>query len=274
MIAVTNPATSVDATAIPYVTADEAHQLMRTELDRFLALVEQLSPEEWGKATACTEWDVRDMLAHQAGGYASGIGYGELFRQARNLPKPGQLPEDALNEFQLKERADRSPQELISELRQVGPIAAQKWAYEFRLAKLFSLPHAVVGKLSIRHLMWVIHSRDTWMHRLDICRATDRHFEQSADHDGRIAALVMRDVAEALARKYDGPALAFDLTGVAGGTWKIGAGEPAASIRMDVLEFNIFASGRYSYEEARAMMTITGDVGRAERALQNLLVLY
>jgi hypothetical protein len=43
---------------------------------------------------------------------------------------------------------------------------------------------------------------------------------------------------------------------------------------MDVLEFNIFASGRYSFEEARPMMTITGDVSAADEALKSLLVLY
>ena len=61
--------------------------------------------------------------------------------------------------------------------------------------------------------MWVIHSRDTWMHRLDICRATGRSFEQTAEHDGRIAELVMLDVAKALTRKLEGKSIAFDLTG-------------------------------------------------------------
>jgi uncharacterized protein (TIGR03083 family) len=274
MIAVAANPKTLDAAAIPYVTADEAYELLRTELDRFLDVVNRLGPRDWEKPTACTEWNVRDMLAHQAGGYASGTGYLEQFRQARHLPRTGQLPEDAINEFQLKERAGRSPQELIAELRRVGPIAAKKWAYEFRLAKLVSIPHEVVGALPLRHLMWVIHSRDTWMHRLDICRAAGLDFEQTAAHDGRIAALVMRDVAAVLARKFSGPALLFELTGTAGGTWKVGANDPAATIRMDVLDFNIFASGRYRYEEARPLMTIHGEVGDAEMALKNLLVLY
>lgn len=274
MIAIAATTNIQEASAIPYTNADEAYQLLQTELERFLRLVEQLGPQDWEKPTACTEWNVRDMLAHQAGGYASGTGYVEQFRQAMHLPKAGQLPEDAINEFQLKERVGKSPQELTAELRQAGPVAAQKWAYQFRLAKLFSIPHGVVGSLPLRHLMWVIHSRDTWMHRLDICRATGRKFEQTAGHDGRIAALVMRDVAAALARTYRGPALVFDLTGAAGGTWQVGSGEPAATIRMDVLEFNIFASGRYTYGQARPLMTITGDVQQAEKALEDLLVLY
>lgn len=274
MIAISSPSTIVDAASIPAVTADEAHSLLRTALSRFLALVESLDPDDWDKSTACIDWSVRDILAHQAGGYASGTGYREMLRQGRNKPRPGQLIEDAINAAQLQERAGKSPAELIAELRHVGPIAAKKWAYQFRLAKLISIPHPVVEKLSFRYLMWVIHSRDTWMHRLDICRATGREFEQTREQDGRIAELVMVDVADVLARKFDGPALIFELTGLAGGTWKIGKGEPAATIRMDVLEFNIFASGRHSYEEARPLATITGDVSAAEEALKNILVLY
>jgi uncharacterized protein (TIGR03083 family) len=182
--------------------------------------------------------------------------------------------EDAVNAFQLRERADKTPQELIAELRHVGPLAARKWAYRFRPLKPFSLPHRDAGRLSFRHLMWVIHSRDTWMHRLDVCRATKNEFMQTAEHDGRIAELVMLDVADNLDRKYEGPTLGFHLTGIAGGTWKVGSGEPAATIQMDVLAFNIFASGRYTYEEARPMMTITGDTDSAENALQEILVVY
>jgi uncharacterized protein (TIGR03083 family) len=274
MLAVSSTPTFMDAVHIPYVTADEAYQLMKIELDRFLELVDDLQPDEWDQPTACSAWNVRDMLAHQSGGYANGASYREMFRQFSKKPKPGQLPEDAANEFQLLERADKSPTELISELRQVGPVAIHNWAYRFRLAKLITIPHPVAGKFSLRHLMLVVHSRDTWMHRLDICRATGRHFEQTREHDGRIAELVMLDVADTLARKFDGPALVFDLTGIAGGTWKIGKGEPVATIQMDVLEFNIFASGRYTFDEARPLATITGDVVTAEEALKNILVVY
>ncbi len=274
MITVSSFSRILDTVGIPYITAGEAHKLMDTELKRFLSLVDQLGPGDWEKPTACTEWNVRDMLAHQAGGYASGTGYKENIRQYMRKPKPGQLPEDAVNDFQLQERADKTPAELIAELRRVGPLAIDKWAYQFRLAKLITIPHPVSGKFSLRHLMWVIHSRDTWMHRLDICRATGREFEQTPEHDGRIAALVMRDVADTLARKNQGSAILFDLAGVAGGTWKVGHGRTVATVRMDVLDFNIFASGRYTYEQARSLMTIDGDVSMAEQALKHILVLY
>jgi uncharacterized protein (TIGR03083 family) len=264
----------VHAGQVPYVTADEAHTLMRVALDRFLALVETLEPDDWDKPTLCTAWRVRDILAHQAGGYASGTGYREMFRQYAMLPKKGQLPEDVINERQVRERSNHSPAEMIAELRQVGPPAIEKWAYQFRLIKPIVLPHAVGGMMSVRHLMWIIHSRDTWMHRLDICRATGREFHQTREHDGRIVALVMRDLGRSLRNKLGGQALLFDLTGVAGGVWQVGPGEAAATIRMDALDFNIFASGRFSYDEGRARASLSGDTALAELALKNTLVLY
>jgi uncharacterized protein (TIGR03083 family) len=262
------------AAQINYVTADEAYDLMMDELALLIPLVESLDPEDWEKPTACQGWNVRDILAHQAGSYAGGTGYREMLRQSMNRPEPGQLPEDAINAFQLRERAEQTPQELIEELRRVGPIAAKNWAYHFFPLKLLNIPHPVAGKLSMRHLMWVIHSRDTWMHRMDICRATNRKFEQKEVHDSRIVELVMMDVADALAVKFNGPALVFDLAGIGGGLWKAGTGDPAAIIQMDVLEFNIFASGRYSYKQARSMMNVSGDTTTAEEALKTILVVY
>jgi uncharacterized protein (TIGR03083 family) len=263
---------------IPYPTADEACSLLQTEFARFMSLIKALDPDDWAKPTACTAWTVQNMLAHQAGGYASGTGYREMIRQYSAKRKPGQLPEDATNELQVSERAGRSPADLIAELNTVGPVAIQKWAYQFRLAKLVTelvkVPHPVAGVLSFKHLMWVIHSRDTWMHRLDICRATGRHFEQTAEHDGRIAALVMLDVERALSKLLDGNAIVFELTGIAGGNWKVGGGEPVAQVKMDTLDFNIFVSGRFSFEEAIPRAEISGDRALTERVLKDLLILY
>lgn len=274
MVAFASSTTGLNAEQVPYVTAAEAYALLHTELERFMALVETLGPDDWGKPTACTAWTVRDMLAHQAGGYASGTGYREMIRQYSALPKKGQLPEDAVNDLQLREREGKSPDELIAELRQVGPVTIQKWAYQFRLVKPIAIPHPVAGRLSLHHLMWVIHSRDTWMHRLDICRATQREFQQTREHDGRIVALIMRDVDSLLRKQLGGRAVVFELSGIAGGVWKVGSGEAAATLQMDALDFSIFASGRFTFAEGRAKATLNGDVALAELALKKTLVLF
>jgi uncharacterized protein (TIGR03083 family) len=269
-----SPSRIAPAETIPYPRAQEAYQLMTTALDRFLTLIESLGPEEWSKPTPCTAWDVHDMVAHQAGGYASGAGYGEMLRQYIRIPGRGQLPEDSINALQVGERKDKSPAELIAELKQVGPRAMHNWAYGFRAIKWITIPHPVGGMMSVRDLMWVTHSRDTWMHRLDICRATNRPFEQTRGHDGRINELVVRDVAKKLVTKLNGRAIQLALTGIAGGTWKIGQGNPDAEMEMDMLDFNIFVSGRYSYDEGLQRAHISGDVPLVERAFQDFLVLY
>ncbi|HEU0296168.1 MAG TPA: maleylpyruvate isomerase family mycothiol-dependent enzyme [Anaerolineales bacterium] len=259
---------------IPYVTADEAYTLMQTSFARFMGLIKSLDPPDWSKPTACTAWDVHDMVAHQAGGYASGVSYGEMFRQYTCIPRRGQLPEDAINELQVRERANMSPADLIAELKQVGEKAIHNWAYGFRAVKWLAIPHPVGGFMSLRHLMWVIHSRDTWMHRLDICRATNHPFEQTPEHDGRINELVVLDTAKKLNKKLNGRAITLILTDIAGGTWKIGQGDPTVEMEMDMRDFNIFVSGRFSYEEGLQRARISGEKVLIENAFRDLLVLY
>ena len=163
---------------------------------------------------------------------------------------------------------------MIAELKQVGETAAHNWAYGFNAIKWIATPHPVGGFMSIRHLMWIIHSRDTWMHRLDICRAANRPFEQTREHDGRIVELVVLDTAKKLTKKLNDQAITLSLKGIAGGTWQIGKGESVAEMEMDALDFNIFVSGRFSYEEIMKRINITGDKNLLEFAFKDLLVLY
>ncbi|NOH01442.1 MAG: maleylpyruvate isomerase family mycothiol-dependent enzyme [Chloroflexi bacterium] len=274
MTAVLFPATVARAEDISYPKADEAHRLMTDAFACFMRLIESLHPDDWSKPTPCAEWDVHDMVAHQAGGYLSGVSYREMFRQYTRIPKPGQLPEDAINALQVNERKHMTPAELIAELKQTGPKAIHNWAYGFRAVKWIAVPHAIAGFMSLRYLMWVIHSRDTWMHRLDICRAVNRPFEQTHEHDGRIVELVVRDAAKKLSKRLANCAITLCLTGIAGGIWRIGKGEPAAEMKMDALDFNIFISGRFSHEEGMKRARMSGDRSLVENAFRDLLILY
>ena len=268
-------ATLDDAALIPYITSEEAERLGREELRRLLELAESLDEQDWHQPTACTLWNVRDILAHQAGAYASGTGYRELLHQyLAAMPALGGMAEDAVNRRQLTDRADRSPAELIAELRETGDRAIENWVHRFRFFKLFGIPHPVPGWLSMRYLMLVIHSRDTWIHRLDICRATNRPFRQTAAHDGRINALVVRDLARSLSRTLGTQAIALELEGPAGGRWRLGRGVPSATIGMDTLDFNIYASGRFTHDEAIERATFTGDLELARKAFPKFEVLY
>lgn len=43
---------------------------------------------------------------------------------------------------------------------------------------------------------------------------------------------------------------------------------------MDALDFNILASGRFTYAEGHTKASVSGDLALAERTLKKTLVLY
>jgi uncharacterized cupin superfamily protein len=82
-----------------------------------------------------------------------------------------------------------------------------------------------------------IYTRDAWMHRVDISRATGRPMLLTADHDGRIVADVVAEWANTHGRPYR-----LTLTGPAGGTWS--SGSAGDEITLDAVEFCRILSGR------------------------------
>ncbi|HSH77310.1 MAG TPA: hypothetical protein VLA19_02120, partial [Herpetosiphonaceae bacterium] len=172
--------------------------------------------------------------------------------------------------------AQASPAELMAELRTVGPRAIATRQRLPAILRALRLPFPVIGLARLDYLTDLIYPRDMWMHRLDICRATGREMVQTAEHDGRIVALVVRDLGQTLARRLKGAAVVYELTGPAGGAWRIGSSAPAATIRMDTLDFNLLASGRLTPGDARARpdTAVSGDPNVAAWALDNTSVLY
>lgn len=264
-----------NAVDIPPVTRAEARALAEAEVDHFLSLVESLGPEAWVEPTACSLWNVGHILAHQAGAYAGYASWREFRRQFGARPAPGMLFEDALSAVQVADRAGKPPAELVAELRAVGSRAIANRQRIPWLLRMVGFPHPAAGFLQVGYLLDIIYTRDTWMHRLDISRATGRAMALTPAHDGRLVALVMRDLARSLSPKLTGQSVVFDLTGPVGGTWRIGrAALSSATIRMDTLDFNILASGRFTYEEGRTRASLEGDLALAELALRESKALY
>lgn len=77
----------------------------------------------------------------------------------------------------------------------------------------------------------------------------------------------MRDVSRVLSKKQNKARVIFELSSIAGVICETGEGDPVSTIQMDVLDFNIFASGRFSFDEARTKASITGDVQSGEQPL-------
>lgn len=282
--AVTETTSAASLDAIPASTRAEALRLAQVELDRFVALAESLGPDDWAQPTACTLWDVRAIVAHQAEHCYYGPGGLIGFMRRYFGPdlsayrKRGMNQLDATNQYAIDQRAGRTPAELIAELREQGPLAIRARAGLHWLPReLARQPMAGFGLISFGYLMDVLLNRDMWMHRVDICRATGRAMTCSPEHDGRIVALVMRDLGRGLRAKLGGRSVVFDLTGAAGGRWYAGPNPRGdATIHMDVLEFCVLNSGRSTAQQALAHpgTLVTGDQAFGHWVAANCQVLY
>lgn len=265
----------LDAQAIAPLTHAEAGALARVELERFLQLLASLGPADWEQPTMCSEWSVRDILAHQAGAYSAGASFAEFRRQFSQKVPPGRELIDVVNAMQIAERAGRTPNELLAELREVGPRAVAARARLPWLVRQLPIPLPPLGLRPLGYLTDAIFLRDTWSHRVDVSHATERPLLLTAEHDGRFTALIVRDLAPRLAKQLAGATILLDLGGPAGGRFRIGpATTPAATIAMDAIDFHLLASARITAEVARERSQIGGDEALAVRALQHSFVLY
>jgi hypothetical protein len=130
-----------------------------------------------------------------------------------------------------------------------------------------------LGTTTIDYLTDVIYTRDWWMHRYDLCAATGQTMVLDDAHDGRMIALVVRDLARKLHKQLDGRTLDLVLTGVGGGSYRFGRNNtPDATIDMDIITFGLLTSERISAEDALAHTTTTGDSNAAMWLLQNAAV--
>ncbi len=219
---------------------DDWTRAAQEECRRLLILLDELTPEEWRAPTDCEGWDVHAMVAHLAGAAQWAATLREMRRQMRAgkhlLPDADSV--DGMNEVQVRERAERTPTELVAELAEAAPRAVRARARLPRVVRALPVPFGPpLGTKPLGYLMDRILTRDVWLHRVDLCRATDRPLELTAGHDGRIIA----DVVDEWAALHDQP-YALTLTGPAGGRWQHGDGGEA--IEVDAVEFCRILSGR------------------------------
>jgi uncharacterized protein (TIGR03083 family) len=267
---------------IPKLNHEEAYKMALAELETFLALLQDLTEAEWSKPTACVLWDVRQMVAHVVGAAEGYLSFKNFKRQMaskelKRYTSQGLKGIDATNQLQIDDRAKSTPAELIAELREIGPKSINnryKLPLPLRALRVY-IP--VLGFNRIDYLTDLIYTRDMWMHRLDICRATGREMALKPGHDGRITALVVRDLAKKLNRKLKGVGVSYSLTGPGGGTWNIGANlVPTANLELNALDFNLLASGRLSVKDVidQNLVKISGDMQAGRLALENTKVPY
>lgn len=226
-----------DVSTIDRIGHDEAMALTAVENEKFAELLGRLTPDEWRTATECERWDVRAMVAHVVGSAAGQVSPREFIRQARKgRPIVEEIGAaewyDGMNEFQVRERADMSTEDLIAEWDEKSVKALRARTKLPRLiAKLpvLNLP-APVGRQPVSYLMDMGFTRDVWMHRVDIAHSLGQPPNHDESHDGRI----LEDVVAEWASLHGEP-FRMELEGPAGGTFVSGeGGEPIA---IGVVEF-------------------------------------
>jgi uncharacterized protein (TIGR03083 family) len=231
-----------DVAAIPALGHDEAMGLAGAEFDRAIDLARALRAEEWTKPTVCTLWTVQEMVAHVVGmaeAQASLRQFMHDFGAARK--RTGGAMIDALNATQVRDRAGLTAEQLVDRLAAAAPKAVRARrrtpALMRRLLRFKQDPPFEKERWPYGFLVDTIFTRDTWMHRIDISRATGREMVLSQQHDGRIVANVVAEWAH-----RHGKPFALTLAGPAGGRWhSASGGEP---IELDAVGFCWTVAGR------------------------------
>ena len=233
----------IDAVRKPSRT--DARLLAATEYRRLAAQLRSLSGADWAQPTDCPSWDVRSMAGHCVGMLSDFTSFGAMVRRMRAAPRAAKAEGvpliDAMTAQQVAEHADLTADELIAAIEDRGPTAARWRTGAPAILRAMPMKESVGGRPEVwrlRYLLDTILTRDPWMHRVDIARATGRDLVLTPDHDGRIVA----DVVAEWARRHGQP-FALTLTGPAGGRFVAGdaGGE---ELELDAVEFCRILSGR------------------------------
>ncbi|QUH01236.1 maleylpyruvate isomerase family mycothiol-dependent enzyme [Saccharopolyspora erythraea] len=238
---------------------DHAADLLLPEVDAMRDLLGALTPEEWRRPTECTGWNVHDVVAHLVGNAENALDTELLARRVREgaARYAGRPRLDAMNEVAVDAWRDRPDDELLAEFDRLWPQVLQALPEMPEQARdlRFDTGYPDVPPLSLGYVVDVILTRDMWMHRVDICRATGRTFAMHP-HDLGVAEQVLRDLDD----EWAGPPFVLELSGLVNGDWRIGDDAPEATVEGDAMDVLRGLSGRTSPD----LTVMRGDSGVAD----------
>ncbi len=237
--------TATDTTTITRITRAEAPALAQRAYADLLDLLRNLDPDDWTCQTDCPDWDVREMAIHVLGACESCASKRELAHQflaGKKWAKANDRPDiDGINAVQVADRQHLSPDEVLAALAEGMPKAVKARRKTPGFARRMDIGDGSGGPMKLGWLMDVIYTRDTWMHRVDVARATGR-MEQltfTAEHDGRLVADVVAQWASEHGKPFD-----LVLDGLAGGHFRQGSGTSGEALHLDAVDFMRIVSGR------------------------------
>ena len=224
----------------------EAMKLAEAEYKRFTDMLGELQPGDWSKQTVNTAWNVKQLVAHVLGFAESNASF-RVFAKAMRAGKKRAAEKGydhfihGTNEVQVEERDHLSPAELVERWNVTWPKALKgrrRFPPFLRWIPLDFGP--IIGKKPMgSYLMDVVFTRDTWMHRIDICRAVGLDPVLTSQHDGRL----IEDMVAEWAR-VNGISFVLHLEGPAGGTFVSGDG--GDELTIDAVQWIWILSGRAS----------------------------
>lgn len=238
-------ATAVRAADLPQTTPTAAEGNGEAEYAALLAMLDRLGPDDWARPTDCTQWSVRDLVAHLAGAAEEatrpGVAIRRLVGGFRAQRRLGGLPIEHTCAIQLADRAGLSAAEVETDLRRWVVGAPRGRRRQPPPLRLMRFPAVVGFRAGVRgaYAFDVIYNRDTWLHRVDLSRATGVDLVPSGA-EGEIVGQVVKD----LDVEWTGPAFRLTLTGVGGGTWQVGDGPVVAELTEDSVAYCRLLSGR------------------------------
>lgn len=233
----------------PVTRSTDARELATAVHAALLDDLRRLGPADWTAATECAPWTVADLVGHLIGAAASNASTREMIRQQvwgwRHKDGFDGNALDATNELQVRDHAELSPAERIERLGSLTPAAVRGRMRVPSPLRRIRLPldsggstaPGMPASLTLGQLVDVVYTRDVWLHRVDIARATGRTLSLDPAVDGRVVADVVREWAG-----RHGEPFRLELTGPAGGRFVAGGGGP--ELRHDAVEFCRILSGR------------------------------
>lgn len=225
-------------------TRQDAIAQGEAEYAALLAMLHTLAPEDWSRSTDCPAWTVREIVAHVNGAAEEAV---SRKVQARHLliaqTRDRKVPTvDSLSAQQVADRESRTPDELVAELERLGPTAPRARSRTPGLVRNRPMPtgSGCLPGDTMGYLIDVIYSRDVWMHRIDIDRATGCGMPAD-DAEPAIVGQVVRDLSRGWARTP----FTLRLTGRVEGSWRVGDGEgDAGEASVDAVALCRLLSGR------------------------------
>lgn len=236
--------------SVPRITrGDDAASLATAAYDQLLALLAELTPEEWQAPTECPGWTVADMVGHLIGVAKAYASVREQVRQQywgwRHRGEFDGNSLDALNALQIEDHRALTPVERVAALRAAADPSVRGRMRVPAALRRISGPVASGGSTAagmpardtVGHLVDVIITRDVWMHRVDIARATGRDLSLDSATDGALVADVVAEWAQRHGQPFE-----LTLSGPAGGEFSQGDG--GERLELDAIEFCRALSGR------------------------------